>query len=397
MGHPHDAAPQRPSGTRLGQDWATDEQAADRLNLNSCKVYLSLWDGWLNWLLEHGIDWSEASDLQVTEFLSGPNPPRPNRKRGRKPINRAGNMANYTRQRYWRVLRGVYAYAQRQGYIETSPVLELEEEARPSIEPTSRVSQVLPVGMLKRLRDHKVLFQYLDTVDEPSRWEPVRDVALVCTVASLGLTTDELASLTAADLVIGETPLLATVSGPQQLSLLKDEATYPLSLQVPDGQRHVDRTLPIPKGMRLVLLRWLSAREQRLRTVLGSSRSYTAAQWTKETLQAPLFISQKLKPGAITPMLPSGLYFAVRRTIQAVAGHSADDNTVPNTDELHIAKGAAIVRNSVIAQWLEDKSLSLGEVMQMAGLKSAHSLRLPLPPERQAELKAALLFEEALQ
>lgn len=43
----------------------------------------------------------------------------------------------------------------------------------------------------------------------------------------------------------------------------------------------------------------------------------------------------------------------------------------------YVAKGAAVIRNSVIAHWLQ--TLGVMETLRLAGLKNVASLRLPMP------------------
>ena len=114
----------------------------------TAKVYETVWKGWISWLAKEGRHWHEATSADVRKFLAGPTPGGDGV--GRNPIDKR-KMANYTQQRYWRVLRGVYALA---FPLDASRNMsELDDKDRPKVQARSRTSQVLPPGVLQALQD----------------------------------------------------------------------------------------------------------------------------------------------------------------------------------------------------------------------------------------------------
>ena len=119
-------------------------------------------------------------------------------------------MANYTQQRYWRVLGAVYAEAVRSGLLVSSPVLDVPESDRPVIALSSRQSQVLPPGVLPLLRDPGVIEGCISFVRE-AEWWVVRDRAAVLVLSHLGITTRWLMALRGRDAVCQLALRLATL------------------------------------------------------------------------------------------------------------------------------------------------------------------------------------------
>lgn len=90
----------------------------------------------------------------------------------------------------------------------------------------------------------------------------------------------------------------------------------------------------------------------------------------------PLFMSRQRGAGGMLPaMEPSTVYMMVKRCLAAV--YEADTLAAAARDDARIAQGAAIIRNSVLRDWIDTPGVGADEAARRAGLKSAASLRLP--------------------
>ncbi len=121
--------------------WASDLMAAGELSQRSAEKYRTLWNVWLHWLLAKSGAWHTASPALIDEFLQGPAPGQG----GRRPALNPQRMSSYTRQRYWRLLQGVYAAAARIGAIDTSPAMGVPIARRPTTTRRDRQSRGLLV------------------------------------------------------------------------------------------------------------------------------------------------------------------------------------------------------------------------------------------------------------
>lgn len=129
-----------PSDTEVFERWQRREKAAGTLKqASSIRVYAGMWRAYCEWLIERGLDWSAVQPADLTDFLQGPAPGRNNR---RKPLQ-SQRMSSYTRQRYRRLLDGIYQLA-------------LVERWRD--DHRSRLSQILPPGVLMVSRTLQQLY-----------------------------------------------------------------------------------------------------------------------------------------------------------------------------------------------------------------------------------------------
>lgn len=384
-------------GQRLFAGWAARMAAGGEFSASTVETYSAIWNAWLGWLAARGLGWLDVDAMTIQAYLEGPSPGLAHH----RPALRADRMANYTQQRYWRVLRAVYAEAVRSGWLVSSPVLDVPEGDRPVIALSSRQSQVLPPGVLSLLRDPGVIEGCIPFVRE-AEWWAVRDRAAVLVLSHLGITTRELMALRGGDVVFqpiqsgdqvadgcvtergdlpSPAPLVAQLE-PVSLAVARDDEVIPRVLELNDAVR---RVLQPWLALRRVVL---SARlKRRLVCVAVSDEQLDAVCWSE-----PLFMSRQRsaeqidadrsggsvlpvdKVGLLPPMEASNVYQVVKRALNALYGLPVLAGQHPKLRGLNQASGAAIIRNSVLLDWVQ----TLGEetAALLGGLRSVGSLRV---------------------
>lgn len=347
--------------------WATAQRNATKpLAEQSIKVYASMWGAWSGWLARNNLKWHTVRPDEIERFLNGPSPTVANRRKALNP----STMSNYHRQRYWRVLRGVYAQAVREGWIAENPVIELKESDRPRIAAKSRISQILPPGVLALLQDPEVLRRILPQEEEHD-WAPLRDRAIIAIIAHVGLTTAEITRLRGQDIRVGGLPLVTLVRG-QQMRLDNSEA-LPYVVDVANAKGDVWRSLPLPESAITSILPWIAKRQQLLgERAATRGELHDRSQYLKQTL----FPSRKSlpAPGMIKPIQPASLYYQVDLAFERLYKLPAARGMNKHAQGVKIAQGAAIIRNTVIRHWLD--TVGVQETVMRSGLKRALSLRL---------------------
>jgi len=362
------------------QLWEKDEKDAPtgrRLGFSgdAIPVYRSVWEVWLRWLdgqppVEFAAAqwrWPVATVDHVRTFVKGPAPAAAaNDRRRRKPIADE-KMAEFTAQRYWRILRDVYAHAIQRGWLAQNPALGLDKEERPSVSRRARKPQVLPVFVLRMIRDPKTLVQLLPQQHD-GHWWILRDRAIVALLAHCGMSAAELIALRGGDLRQGG----ATLHGkpPPQL-----EGMEPLPVPSVDLP---GRTLELPDQALAAIHPWLEQRAELLVQQRFQARAQAKLQGqepppaaTAPSQQQPLFLSREAPAGVHTRLDPSSLYVIVRRCLKA----AYDKPRVKSTThpEGYVAAGPAVIRNAVIQAWADHYGED--EAARMAGLQSPASLR----------------------
>lgn len=378
-------------GGRKGDPWAPFDawasaneargSAQGGFSASTTRIYRTLWKGWLAWLAARSLSWDRASAADARRFLEGPAPATA---RGRPPKD-AGHMASYTRQRFFRVVKGVYAHAAKSRPDLHNPMLALEETQRPVIDARSRVSQVLPVGVLAMLRNPETVQQLLPQTD-PADWWVLRDRAAIALLAWCGPTAGELTALCGKDLRVGTRAASASLLAAREL--LQDTPPVVLDLPSPTAP---SRQLELPPACLQAVLPWLKEREallQERRRLLQRKSALAAPRTGEDKLAAelaklqpataPLLLSQRAKEGAFPPLESSSAWHAVRRVV-AAAYRTPKIKALVGAAE-GIAHGAAIVRNTVIREWVD--ALGEDEAVARAGLRSATSLRMREVPPR---------------
>lgn len=390
-------------GQRLFAEWATRMAAGGEFSASTVETYSAIWNAWLGWLAARDLGWLDVDAMTIQAYLEGPSPGLAHH----RPALRADRMANYTQQRYWRVLRAVYAEAVRSGWLVSSPVLDVPEGDRPVIALSSRQSQVLPPGVLSLLRDPGVIEGCIPFVRE-AEWWAVRDRAAVLVLSHLGITTRELMALRGGDVVFQ--PMQSgdqvadgcvTVRGdlPSPAPLVAQ--LEPVSLAVARDDEVIPRVLELNDAVRRVLQPWLALRrvvlsarlKRRLVGVAVSDEQLDAVCWSE-----PLFMSRQRsaeqidadrsggsvlsvdKVGLLPPMEASNVYQVVKRALNELYGLPVLAGQHPKLRGLNQASGAAIIRNSVLLDWVQ----TLGEetAALLGGLRSVGSLRVATFTER---------------
>lgn len=342
--------------------WTSQQQADEDFNAQTVEVYRSIWGVWLAWLAERDMKWPEAGERHIRDFLGGP----AQAARGRGAIDDA-KMANFTRQRYWRVLRGTYAQACRDGHVDRNPALDVAEQHRPHIERRSRQSQILPVGVLDTLRNSAAVEQLIPQ-SSPTQWWVLRDRAGMALLAHAGVTTAELIALRGRDLRQGTAALTAEPPPP---ALAGTATSAPdVHVDVFSGGADVQRNVPLPGAALPPIRAWLRAREKLLR------QRYASLPGAPRLADSPLFVSrQRGGDGLLPAMEPSTVYMMVKRCL--AAAYEADALSGAAKAGARVAQGASIIRNTVLRDWIDTPGIGADEAARRGGLKSAASLRLP--------------------
>lgn len=348
------------------KDWAEGMVAQGELNEKSVEKYRPLWEAWRWWLSSAGQEWPTATASTIEKFLQGPAPEKGGRRRALNP----SRMASYTRQRYWRLLRGVYATAVTAGQLQSNPALDVPEECRPTISSRDRESQILEPMVFRHLKDPGNLVSLIKVQSEADWWH-VRDRAMLAVLVDTGITTSELIALRGMDLCRADRQAM-TLHQSELLNLKPP----PLVIDIMQTKESIDRQLQISPPMAPLLIEWLRLRaslllERSARTTRLSERS---AYMQAHASQAPLFVARRARSAAseLPPMEATSVYHTVSVTLKALRESLAE--VLPAHDAPYVAKGPAVIRNSVIRHWLD--TLGPSETVARAGLKNIESLRL---------------------
>ena len=344
--------------------WVATEQAAYRFSDETVAIYRSIWHAWLLWL-PAGTDWKSASTQHVLAFLQGPAPGQGRRRRPKSD----DEMANATQYRYLRVLRGVYERARRDKVIADSPLLGLGQDA-PRLKAETREAQVLPPRVLQLLRRADSLRKLVGQ-GRQAPWSLLRDRAAIALLAHCGLTTGELIDLNGHDLLEHGKPM----RGRSNLPLPEVEGP-PVKLHVDAPRKGAEaRTLDVHGGIHGLLREWLACREQVVNEDAARLRLRgVPAEAIPPLAKYPLFMSRQRR-SEVEPlgrMEPATVYLCVRRCLDNALAHPGVRAIAGEVGE--IGKGAAIIRNTVMAGWLHKHGEA--ETVRRAGLSGTDSLRV---------------------
>jgi site-specific recombinase XerD len=319
----------------------TSARRRDRFSEGTVRIYTSLWRGWVDWLGERERQWLDATHADVRAFLDGP-APAPNDRKTRRPIE-AEKMANYTQQRYWSVLQAVYAHAKDNQLLEHSPCEGIDLE--PQVEKLAQVRQVMLPGVLELLRTPDWV-RLLLPMTRDSQWQALRDRAAVALVAHCALQTAELISLRGVDLREGDHAL--EYSPPPQIAR-SAAARRDARVDVPAQGSRPAHSIPIPGPALELLEPWLERREALLDAQHAAFVKGQLRTPPQRPAQAPVLLSREAPAGEPLPALQAQtLYLSVRKAVIAAMCAARHD---PN--DRYMAKGASVLRNSVIADWVE--------------------------------------------
>ncbi len=318
---------------------------------------MCIWESWIQWLAGQedpvltpaAQRWAVARPAHVDAFLKGPAPKQSTRK-----AKTPGAMANFSKQRYWRVLRDVYAQAIALGARHDNPALGLP--STPSIERSARKPQVMPPFVLQLLRDEKHLRELVP--QGRVAWLGARDRAAIALLAACGITASELGGLNG-------TALRGLSEVDRRQATLPGQPRPAVKLDV------AGRSLEVPWSAVPVLQDWLDIRQhvleqQRQEAVRLARRERTEpapAALTREEEQ-PLFLSRETSSGVHASLDPASLYKIVQRCLRrAYERPEIAGMLEPGS---YTAAGPAIIRNTVIKHWVD--TLGGGTAVGMAGL-----------------------------
>lgn len=325
-------------------------------------VYMSIWNLWLQWLggrpSEEFRDahwrWLWATPLHVHLFVNGPAPAATRRK-----PKKDHELASFTKQRYWAVLRDVYSLAVIEGHLLQNPADEVMN--KPVVERRSRESQVLPAGVLQELRDQKALQALLP---EGAGWWVHRDRAAVALLAYCGMSAAELIAMKGKDIRRGAGGALS-VDPQEVLTGFADAA----AVHVDVGERSVpvaDEALPAVYAWLDVRQGLLARQRERLQALAREQGGAASDDSTRRAPQQPLFLSRETKDGAHTQLDPSSLFVLVRRCLKAAYARPRVKASLSEGE--YVATGPAIIRNSVIKAWAQE--VGAAQAAAWAGVKS---------------------------
>jgi integrase len=345
--------------------WATTQNAQGELSPASIAKYKPLWMAYLGWCDQREVPWNLIKSDDIVEFLNGP---APGQGVGRRQAINPDRMTSPTKTRYWRLLRGVYTYASKNGLIDHNPALNVDENDRPRLTENDKISQVLePLVFQKLASASKIETLFPKKTD--ANWWYARDRAIMAVLVQTGLTVTELIALRGMDLLDIQGRTVA--SGKVQPTLLGDTGAE-LQLDVMETAHNVGRTLPIRGDMALLVRAWLGWRNRLLveRSALNAPLSHRETYMREHGLNGPLFIARRARAGgeAFPIMDATSLYRSVSHALEKFR------KIEKMPAENYIAKGPAIVRNSVIRYWIDE--LGPHAAAEMAGLKNMYSLRL---------------------
>jgi site-specific recombinase XerD len=351
----------RPSGQQGFERWVQRLAAVGEFNEDTVETYTAFWSGWTAWLANAQRHWLDVDAALIERFIQGP---APSDRTPRPPIW-SDRMALYTRQRYWRILRGVYGVAVDQGWLSHNPLMDVEERKRPTVPMHSRRPQVLPPGVLAQLRQAQVLCRVFfpraaDGEGDGWQW---RDRAALAVLVHTGITTSELMALRGSH-----------VHFPQH----EDDSAY---IDVPHDEDLLGRRLRLGADVLAVLQPWWAVRERLLLHRLAPKKRGPRAdpqEWATACQDAPLFMSRQRREGErwLPALDPSSVYLLVKRALERLYEQAQDCVPDPTLSGLKLASGAAIVRNSVLQDWL--LTYGLEETALRGGFTTVESLRLLL-------------------
>lgn len=346
--------------------WASVQKALGELSDASIGKYRPLWMAWLSWCLQRGIAWNAIQSEDIQTFLHG-SPPGQGISR-RRAIN-PDRMSSYTRQRYYRLLKGVYTTANKTDLIKHNPALDIDEKDRPAISENDRTSQVLEPFLFKELVKPERIEEIFPEKTKANWWH-ARDRAILAVLVETGITVTELIALRGMDLV--EATQRRGVATPNVQKSTFATPNAELLLDVMGSSSDVERTLSIGPQMATLVRAWLAWRQRLLveRSAVTEPLDRQDQFMATHDLNGPLFVARRARSGTeIFPLMDStSVYHTVSQALKRLRQMQQLESIA------YVAKGPAVVRNSVIRRWIDEYGTE--QAAAMAGLKSILSLRL---------------------
>lgn len=352
------------------KSWERDMLALGELSQASLDKYRPMWDAWCHWLAAQGLLWDVVTAENLDQFLQGAAPGTG----GRRPALNPHRMSTYTRQRYWRLLRGVYASARRAGLVDANPVLDLPEHRRPSIWRKDRLSQILEPRVFENLSQAKTLAASMPAKYDHQWWH-FRDRAILAMLVATGITTSELIALRAIDVCAVDRQGLRRA---QQELFEKPELA--VVVDVMDTAQRVDRSIPFVSDLQEILYDWMRRRQALIETY---AHAHVPAPQQRAfirdmTGKGPLFLARRApdSPAPFPAMEPVTVYNTVGKALKALRRQMGQSDAEQASGP-HVAKGPAVVRNTVLRHWID--TVGVAETVRLAGLKDQDSLRFIIP------------------
>ncbi|MGB4359254.1 MAG: hypothetical protein WBJ19_02435 [Rhodoferax sp.] len=353
-------------GEHAFEAWAKSQPTQDELSLESIATYKTLWTSWLSWCLQQNTAWDTIQVNNLHDFLKGP---APGQGVTRRPAINPDQMSSYTRQRYWRVLYGVYAYANKHKLIDHNPALDMAHSERPSICENDRQSQVLEPFVFAKFSTPASIEAICPRKTDTNWWH-ARDRAIIAVLVETGVTVTELIALRGMDIV--EATQTRAVATPHSQQTLFAASGAELFLDVMETSETVGRTLRISPQLAPLVRAWLAWRQRLLaeRSAMKMPLAQRAQFMVTHDKHGPLFVARRARSGnVIFPLMdPTSVYHTVSQALKRLRKIEQLESTT------YVAKGPAIVRNTVIRRWIDEHGPV--EAAAMAGLKNANSLRL---------------------
>lgn len=325
---------QPPTGLAVFQQWrqAQSSTPSRRLGANPLEVYQDIWNAWLESLqppvpaypsakpLPPACEWHQAQAEDVAHFLRI----RAGQRAHHQPQRQ---LSEVTRRRYWRVLDRVYAYAVQQGWMATSPVMELPKTERPKV--VDQLGHCLPPFLWAQLPAH---FPASDCL------QGARDRAILLLLYELALAPEEVRTLRD-DGLLDDNRMPVSVTS----------EAVPTALRVEGARKAQQRILSVPPPLGIALMDWLRYRHAHDPTLAGGL----------------LFHSRK----GGRPLSIRALFHVASKVIhEAHAAQPATAQTYPLQ-----RVGPQVMRNTAVVTWLR-AGMSEAEVVRRIGVDGVRAL-----------------------
>ena len=311
----------RISGDAFFSLWLTQRQA-DPYNpvcaAATRRLYASIWKLWLGHLHRRGLDWTEATALDVAQFLK-----QLKARRAKASDGSIRVVSEVSQKRYWQLLHWLYCYGKEQNWCATLPSADLHESDRPhklNDDPT-----VLDPALWRALPSAFPQTAHSDCYG-------IRDLVILQLLYEHGLTSEEVRGMQMDDLI-------------RSHGLCSDRSQPAVSGAHIRGSRSCqERVISFSPALRESTRDWLDFRQ--------SQKKYAQREW--------VFLSDRANQISIRI-----LFHLVSRTIAAAA--LLADLPLP------LRCGPQVIRNTVIREKL-DQDWPIEKIMAFAGLKNRESV-----------------------
>lgn len=303
-----------PTAAELFEQWFNSHPK--KLSKHTYVVYGHVWNGFIGFLSEQSLLWTQANTVTIDAYLAGVLPMRKDHTAS-SPV---------TRRRYWRVLRDVYTHAFIHEWIDSNPVLDAshpENELMPSLS----LPQWATIALEKHLEQA--------CLKHPETWQVQRDRAMLALMLCAAPKTGEIIDLRVDDV--------------QSI-----EKSKGFSVQFKGLRKGQHRVVELSPSCSQQLQLWLLARHD------------------IEALPDELFFGQKraAKTNVRRKLTHNSVYVLVTTFVAQALPEGSFEYGLTH-------QGAELIRNSVIANWLADPLKTYGdleEIMGRAGVKDRRTI-----------------------